>query len=63
MNLTPIPKLDELAETPAKAKDLPSDVRQALVFRALTVLNALHAAGLADGHGPRIGVLGDGRND
>ena len=49
MNLAPIPKLDELAETPAKAKDLPPDVRQALAFRALAVLNALNVAALADG--------------
>ena len=49
MSLNIIPKLEELAETPAKAKDLPSDVRQALAFRALAALNALCAAGLADG--------------
>ena len=49
MNLMPIPTLEELAETPAKAKDLPPDVRQALAFRALAVLNALYAAGLVDG--------------
>jgi len=49
MSLNIIPKLEELAETPAKARDLPSDVRQALAFRALAALNALYAAGLADG--------------
>lgn len=49
MNLFPIPTLEQVAETPAKAKGLPPDVRQSLAFRALTVLNALHAAGLGDG--------------
>ncbi len=49
MNLFPIPTLEQVAETPAKAKGLPPDVRQSLAFRALTVLNALFAAGLADG--------------
>ena len=49
MTLVEIPKLDELVETPARAKDLPPDVRQALAFRALAVLNALYAAGLVDG--------------
>jgi len=48
MNLMPIPTLEELAESPAKAKGLPPDARQALTFRALAVLNALFTAGLAD---------------
>ena len=50
-----IPNLDEIATDPAVARDLPADVRLALTARAIGVLNALFAAGLADaasGNGP-----------
>ena len=63
MSLNIIPKLEELAETPAKAKDLPSDVRQALAFRALAALNALYAAGLADGASSNGQVEHSGNGD
>jgi predicted DNA-binding transcriptional regulator AlpA len=63
MSLNIIPKLEELAETPAKAKDLPSDVRQTLAFRALAALNALYAAGLADGASGNSPVEHSGNGD
>ena len=63
MNLVSIPKLEELAETPAKAKSLPADVRQALTFRAIAALNALYAAGLADETSGRSQAQPQGNGD
>ena len=45
----PIPTLDEVAADPQRAQNLPPDVSQALTWKCLTALTALHVCALASG--------------
>ncbi len=55
MSLNAIPRLEEIAESPAAVSQLPADSRQALMSQCIIALNALFAAGLTHnvkGNGP-----------
>jgi predicted DNA-binding transcriptional regulator AlpA len=46
-----VPTLDELAATPSRAMELPSEVLKVLMGRCLIVQGALHAGLVANGNG------------